>query len=125
MKADQTGSSDHPADRDSHRSVTQKVTTLAVLLAGSFASVAVRKVPVHSGARAELYDQSVDPLATHNLAPDSKAIADTAAVQLADPLPQNRSRRAETTKLECGANRDFARPRLHEFRFEDFQRCRH
>ena len=30
----------------------------------------------------ELYDQSADPLATHNMAPDSRAVADTAAAQV-------------------------------------------
>lgn len=32
----------------------------------------------------ELYDQSLDPLAAHNLAPDSKAVVDTAAAQVAE-----------------------------------------
>jgi arylsulfatase A-like enzyme/Tfp pilus assembly protein PilF len=32
----------------------------------------------------ELYDQSVDPLAAHNLAPDSRAVVDTAAAQVAE-----------------------------------------
>jgi arylsulfatase A-like enzyme/Tfp pilus assembly protein PilF len=32
----------------------------------------------------ELYDQSLDPVAAHNLAPDSKAVVDTAAAQVAE-----------------------------------------
>jgi tetratricopeptide (TPR) repeat protein len=47
----------------------------------------------------ELYDQSVDPKAVHNLAPNSKAVADTAAGQVAEFYRKTRGDVGETTKL--------------------------
>jgi arylsulfatase A-like enzyme/Tfp pilus assembly protein PilF len=47
----------------------------------------------------ELYDQSVDPKAANNLAPNSKAVADTAAAQVAEFYRKTKAGAAETTKL--------------------------
>jgi tetratricopeptide (TPR) repeat protein len=47
----------------------------------------------------ELYDQSADPLATHNLAPDSKAVVDTAAAQMAEFRRKTSIESTEKTQL--------------------------
>jgi arylsulfatase A-like enzyme/Tfp pilus assembly protein PilF len=47
----------------------------------------------------ELYDQSIDPLATHNLAPDSKAVVETAAAQMAEFRRKTVSESTERTRL--------------------------
>jgi arylsulfatase A-like enzyme/Tfp pilus assembly protein PilF len=52
----------------------------------------------------ELYDQSADPLAAHNLAPDSKAVADTAAAQIAEFYRKTKGAAAENTKLSAEQN---------------------
>jgi len=48
----------------------------------------------------ELYDQSADPLATHNLAADSKAVADTVAGQVAEFYAKTKREATENTKLD-------------------------
>jgi arylsulfatase A-like enzyme/Tfp pilus assembly protein PilF len=52
----------------------------------------------------ELYDQSVDPLAAHNLAPDSRAVVDTAAAQIAEFYGKTKGAAAERTKLSPEQN---------------------
>jgi tetratricopeptide (TPR) repeat protein len=47
----------------------------------------------------ELYDQTADPGATHNLAPDSKAVADTAAAQMAEFRRKTVAQSTEKTQL--------------------------
>ncbi len=47
----------------------------------------------------ELYDQSADPLAMHNLAPDSKAVADTGAAQMAEFRRKTVAESTEKTRL--------------------------
>ena len=47
----------------------------------------------------ELYDQAADPGAMHNLAPDSKAVADTAAGQMAEFRRKTVAESAEKTQL--------------------------
>ncbi len=47
----------------------------------------------------ELYDQSVDPLAAHNLASDSKAVADTAAAQIAEFVRKTQAEKEEKNSL--------------------------
>jgi arylsulfatase A-like enzyme/Flp pilus assembly protein TadD len=47
----------------------------------------------------ELYDQSADPLATHNLALDSKAVVDTAAAQMAEFRRKTSFKGTEKTQL--------------------------
>jgi tetratricopeptide (TPR) repeat protein len=47
----------------------------------------------------ELYDQSVDPLAARNLAPESKALADTAAAQVAEFYRNTRARATARANL--------------------------
>ena len=47
----------------------------------------------------ELYDQSQDPLATHNLAPDSRAVADTVRAQVIEFYGKTKGGAAEKTKL--------------------------
>jgi len=47
----------------------------------------------------ELYDQTVDPGATHNLAPDRKAVADTAAAQMAEFRRKTVAESTEKTQL--------------------------
>jgi choline-sulfatase len=48
----------------------------------------------------ELYDQSADPVAAHNLAANSKAVADTAAAQLAEFYGKTKGNAAETKQLD-------------------------
>ena len=48
----------------------------------------------------ELYDQSADPLALHNAASDSKAIADTAAAQVAEFYRQTKGGAPERRRLD-------------------------
>ena len=52
----------------------------------------------------ELYDQSVDPLAAHNLAPDSKAVADTAGAQVIEFYRKTKGAAAEKTRLSPEQN---------------------
>jgi len=52
----------------------------------------------------ELYDQSADPLATHNLAPESKAVADTSAALLAEFYHKTKGADAEKTQLSMEQN---------------------
>ena len=47
----------------------------------------------------ELYDQSADPLAMHNLAPDSKAVAETVAAQMTDFRSKTTAENTEKTQL--------------------------
>jgi len=47
----------------------------------------------------ELYDQSADPLAMHNLAPDSKAVAETVAAQMTDFRSKTAAENTEKTQL--------------------------
>jgi len=47
----------------------------------------------------ELYNQSADPGAAHNLAQQSKAVADTAAAQMSDFRSRTASERSEKTQL--------------------------
>ncbi len=47
----------------------------------------------------ELYDQTADPGATHNLGPDSKAVVDTAAAQLAEFRRKTAAESTEKTQL--------------------------
>jgi arylsulfatase A-like enzyme/Tfp pilus assembly protein PilF len=47
----------------------------------------------------ELYDQTADPGATHNLAPDSRAVTDTAAAQMAEFRRQTVGESLEKTQL--------------------------
>jgi len=52
----------------------------------------------------ELYDQSGDPLAAHNLAPESKAAADTAAALLSEFYRKTKGAAAEKTELNMEQN---------------------
>ena len=52
----------------------------------------------------ELYDQSVDPLAAHNLASDFRAVVDTAAAQIAEFYGKTKGAAAERTKLSPEQN---------------------
>lgn len=47
----------------------------------------------------ELYDQAADPLEMHNLAPDSRAVADTAAAQMAEFRRTTVAESTEKTRL--------------------------
>jgi len=47
----------------------------------------------------ELYDSSVDPLAAHNLASDSRAVADTAAAQVAEFVRKTTAESGQQAKL--------------------------
>src|SRR5258708_12483370 len=52
----------------------------------------------------ELYDQSADPLAAHNLAPESKAVADTSAALLAEFYRKTKGADTEKTELNVEQN---------------------
>ncbi|HEY6768675.1 MAG TPA: sulfatase-like hydrolase/transferase [Candidatus Sulfotelmatobacter sp.] len=52
----------------------------------------------------ELYDQSADPLAAHNLATEFKAVADTAATLLAEFYRKTKGADAEKTELNMEQN---------------------
>ena len=85
MKLDQAGAASQPSDSNLQRSVYAESayghlsfgwSTLRAWRTGKYLYI--------EAPERELYDQSVDPLAAHNLAPDSKAVADTAAAQIAE-----------------------------------------
>jgi len=85
MKLEQAGAASQPSDSNLQRSVYAESayghlsfgwSTLRAWRTGKYLYI--------EAPERELYDQSVDPLAAHNLAPDSKAVADTAAAQIAE-----------------------------------------
>ncbi len=85
MKLEQAGASNQPSDSNLQRPVYAESSyghlsfgwsTLRAWRTGKYLYI--------EAPERELYDQSADPLAAHNLAPDSKAVADTAAAQIAE-----------------------------------------
>jgi arylsulfatase A-like enzyme/Tfp pilus assembly protein PilF len=105
MKLDQAGASNQPNDSNLQRPVYAESgyghlsfgwSTLRAWRTGKYLYI--------EAPERELYDQSVDPLAAHNLAPDSKAVADTAAAQIAEFYRKTNRAAAERTKLSPEQN---------------------
>src|SRR6202166_3379255 len=100
MKLDQAGAASQPNDSNWQRSVYAESayghlsfgwSTLRAWRTGKYLYI--------EAPERELYDQSADPLAAHNLAPDSKAVADTAAAQIVEFYRKTKGAAAESTKL--------------------------
>jgi len=105
MKLDQAVAANQPSDSNLHRAVYAESgyghlsfgwSTLRAWRAGKYLYI--------EAPERELYDQSADPLAAHNLAPDSKAVADTAAAQLAEFSQKIKESAAERTQLSPEQN---------------------
>jgi len=85
MKSEQRAAGDQSTDSDLHRAVYAESdyghrsfgwSTLRAWRTGKYLYI--------DAPEPELYDQSADPLAAHNLAPDSGAVLDTGAAQLVE-----------------------------------------
>jgi len=105
MKLDQASAASQPTDSNLQRSVYAESayghlsfgwSTLRAWRTGKYLYI--------EAPERELYDQSVDPLAAHNLAPDSKAVADTAAAQIVEFYQKTKGAAAERTKLSPEQN---------------------
>jgi tetratricopeptide (TPR) repeat protein len=100
MKSDQTGVTDEPNDSNLHHSVYAE-SAYGHLSFGWSRLQAWRtgKYLYIEAPERELYDQSVDMPAAHNLAPDSKAIVDTVAAQVAEFYGKTKGDAPEKTRL--------------------------
>lgn len=105
MKSDHIATVDRSADSELHRAVYAESgyghlsfgwSTLRAWRTGKYLYI--------EAPEPELYDQSADPLAAHNLAPDSKAVADTAAAQLSEFSQKIKGSAAEKTQLSPEQN---------------------
>jgi arylsulfatase A-like enzyme/Tfp pilus assembly protein PilF len=105
MKSQEGGALDQNTDSDLPRAVYAESdyghrsfgwSTLRAWRAGKYLYVEAPK--------RELYDQSADPLAAHNLAPDSKAVVETAAAQLAEFNRKIKGSAVERTQLSPEQN---------------------
>jgi arylsulfatase A-like enzyme/Tfp pilus assembly protein PilF len=105
MKSDHIAAADQSADSELHRAIYAESgyghlsfgwSTLRAWRTGKYLYI--------EAPERELYDQSADPLAAHNLAPDSKAVADTAAAQLAEFSQKIKGSAAERTQLSPEQN---------------------
>jgi len=105
MKLDQAGAASQPNDSNLQRSVYAESayghlsfgwSTLRAWRTGKYLYI--------EAPERELYDQSVDPLAAHNLALDSQAVVDTAAAQIAEFYRKTKGTAAERTKLSPEQN---------------------
>jgi arylsulfatase A-like enzyme/Tfp pilus assembly protein PilF len=105
MKLDQAGAANQPNDSNLQRAVYAESgyghlsfgwSTLRAWRTGKYLYI--------EAPERELYDQSADPLAAHNLAPDSQAVADTAAAQIAEFYRKTKGSDAERTKLSTEQN---------------------
>lgn len=105
MKLDQAGAASQPDDSNLQRSVYAE-SAYGHLSFGWSKLQAWRtgKYLYIEAPERELYDQSVDPLAAHNLALDSKAVVDTAAAQIAEFYRKTKGAAAERTKLSPEQN---------------------
>ena len=101
MKSDQTGATDEPSDSNLVRPVYAESgyghlsfgwSKLQAWRTGKYLYV--------EAPERELYDQSVDAPAAHNLAPDSKAIVDTAAAQIAEFYRKTKGGAPEKKRLD-------------------------
>jgi len=100
MKFQQPGAASPPRDADSQRPVYSESayghlsfgwSTLRAWRAGKY-------LYVEAPSR-ELYDESADPSAAHNLASPANAVADTAAAQIAEFVRMTKGSAAERTEL--------------------------
>jgi len=105
MRSGQAGSLDQGHDSDLHRAVYAESdyghrsfgwSTLRAWRTGKYLYI--------EAPERELYDQSADPLAAHNLAPDSKAVADTGAAQLREFHRKIKGAAAERKQLSPEQN---------------------
>lgn len=105
MKLDQTGAASQPNDSNLQRPVYAE-SAYGHLSFGWSKLRAWRtgKYLYIEAPERELYDQSVDPLAAHNLASGSRAVVDTAAAQIAEFYEKTKGAAAERTKLSPEQN---------------------
>jgi arylsulfatase A-like enzyme/Tfp pilus assembly protein PilF len=105
MKLDQADAANQPSDSNLQRPVYAESayghlsfgwSTLRAWRTGKYLYI--------EAPERELYDQSVDPLAAHNLALDSQAVVDTAAAQIAEFYRKTKGTAAERTKLSPEQN---------------------
>jgi arylsulfatase A-like enzyme/Tfp pilus assembly protein PilF len=101
MKSDQTGATDEPNDSNLRRPVYAE-SSYGHLSFGWSKLQAWRtgKYLYVEAPERELYDQSMDAAAAHNLAPDSKAIVDTAAAQVAEFYRKTKGGASERRQLD-------------------------
>jgi choline-sulfatase len=101
MKSDQAGTTDGSSDSNLKRPVYAE-SSYGYLSFGWSKLQAWRtgKYLYIEAPERELYDQSADAPAAHNLAPDSKAIADTAAAQIAEFYRKTKSGAPERKQLD-------------------------
>jgi arylsulfatase A-like enzyme/Tfp pilus assembly protein PilF len=100
IKSNQTGATDEPNDSNSVRPVYAE-SSYGHLSFGWSKLQAWRtgKYLYVEAPERELYDQSVDAPAAHNLAPKSKAIVDTASAQVAEFYRKTKGDAPEKTRL--------------------------
>jgi predicted Zn-dependent protease len=105
MKLDQADAANQPSDSNLQRPVYAESayghlsfgwSTLRAWRTGKYLYI--------EAPERELYDQSVDPLAAHNLALDFQAVVDTAAAQIAELYQKTKGAAAERTKLSPEQN---------------------
>jgi len=105
MKLDQASAASQPTDSNLQRSVYAESAYGHLSFGWStLRAWRTEKYLYIEAPERELYDQSADPLAAHNLAPDSKAVADTAAAQIVEFYQKTKGAAAERTKLSPEQN---------------------
>jgi arylsulfatase A-like enzyme/Tfp pilus assembly protein PilF len=105
MKLDQAGAASQPNDSNLQRSVYAESAYGRLSFGWStLRAWRTEKYLYIEAPERELYDQSADPLAAHNLAPDSKAVADTAAAQIVEFYRKTKGAAAERTTLSPQQN---------------------
>ncbi len=105
MKLDQASAASQPNDSNLQRSVYAESAYGHLSFGWStLRAWRTEKYLYIEAPERELYDQSADPLAAHNLAPDSKAVADTAAAQIVEFYRKTKGAAAERTKLSPEQN---------------------
>jgi predicted Zn-dependent protease len=105
MKLDQVSAASQPNDSNLQRSVYAESAYGHLSFGWStLRAWRTEKYLYIEAPERELYDQSADPLAAHNLAPDSKAVADTAAAQIVEFYRKTKGAAAERTKLSPEQN---------------------
>ncbi len=105
MKLDQASAASQPNDSNLQRSVYAESAYGHLSFGWStLRAWRTEKYLYIEAPERELYDQSADPLAAHNLAPDSKAVADTSAAQIVEFYRKTKGAAAERTKLSPEQN---------------------
>src|SRR6266850_2889894 len=105
MKLDQASAASQSSDSNLHRAVYAESAYGHLSFGWStLRAWRTKKYLYIEAPERELYDQSADPLAAHNLAPDFKAVADTAAAQVVEFYRKTKGAAAERTQLSPEQN---------------------